>query len=65
MSNKKAGNISKTLLPELPRDVPMPRFRYQQDERSIAKGVAVPEDFKQKAATLLAGLNLTGCASKK
>lgn len=64
MSDKRATAMSKTLLPDLPKDVPMPRFRYQQDERSIAKGAAVPEDLKQKAATLLAGLNLMGCASK-
>jgi len=52
-----------TLLPELPKDIAMPRYRYQRDEREIVPGAAVPDDLKQKAANLLAGLHLMGCAS--
>jgi hypothetical protein len=63
MSEDRSKLATKTLLPELPRDVPMPRYKYQRDERGPGPGAAIPEDLKQKAANLLAGLHLMGCAS--
>lgn len=53
-----------TQLPELPRDLPMPAYKYQQDERSPARpnGDGVRQ---HDAAALLRGMNLMGCAAAK
>lgn len=63
MSEDRPKFSASTLLPELPRDVPVPQYRYQRDERGGNPGASIPEDLKQKAASLLAGMHLMGCAA--
>lgn len=63
MSKQKDLNMKATLYPELPRDMPMPVFRYQRDEPSVRRDKLATNDAQKKAASLLAGLNLMGCAS--
>lgn len=63
MSDKEKRS-SGTQLPDLPRDLPMPAYRYQQDERAPMRkrGDGLPQ---QDAAALLRGMNLMGCAATK
>lgn len=63
MSEDRAKANATPLLPELPRDMPMPLYRYQREERSGAAGASAPEDLRQKAANLLTGLHMMGCAA--
>ena len=56
-----AKRSSGTQLPDLPRDLPMPAYRYQKDERGLDRqGSALPQ---HDAAALLKGYNLMGCAA--
>ncbi len=47
-------------LPEMPRDLPMPVYRYQEDERF---GKRQGDTHGPNAATLLQGAGLMGCAA--
>lgn len=49
-------------LPETPRDLPMPTYRYQEEERfGRCEDVTGPK--RPDAATLLKGAGLMGCAA--
>lgn len=49
-------------LPETPRDLPMPKYRYQRDER-FGKCEDVKGPRRPDAASLLKGAALMGCAA--
>ena len=62
MSEKLTHLQNKTLLPDLPRDVPMPRYKYQEDRNSeVTHGAQA--DAQKRADQLLAGTNYFGCAA--
>lgn len=49
-------------LPDTPRDLPMPTYKYQEDERfGRCEDVNGPQ--RPDAATLLKGAGLMGCAA--
>ncbi|WP_294328309.1 hypothetical protein [uncultured Sphingomonas sp.] len=49
-------------LPDTPRDLPMPAYRYQEEERfGRCEDVTGPK--RPDAATLLRGAGLMGCAA--
>lgn len=55
---------SKVQMPDLPRDLPMPRYKYQQEEKQserFGQGGTTPHD----AAALLRGYDFMGCAASK
>lgn len=46
---------------ELPRDLPLPAYRFQQDSRVLPTG---PEGARN-AAAILQGFNFMGCAAAR
>lgn len=62
MSDKAEKRLGRTLLPELPRDVPMPKYKYQEDGDSKS-GDAKEQD--KRAAMILAGTTTFGCAATR
>ena len=64
MSDKAEKRLSKTLLPDLPRDVPMPKYRYQEDHETIKK-TDDARDGEKRAAMPLAGTGVFGCAASE
>lgn len=61
MSDVSITTRSKTLLPELPKDVPIPAYRYQRDERD--RNASGLQSKESQVANLLADLQLLGCAA--
>jgi len=46
---------------EMPRDLPLPTYRFQQDSRPVP----VAPDSVHDAAAILKGYNFMGCAATK
>ena len=62
MSKTREHKRDATGLPETPRDLPMPKYRYQEEERfGRCEDVRGPK--RPDAATLLKGAGLMGCAA--
>ena len=59
--SESAKRSSGTQLPDLPRDLPMPAYKYQKGERGPGQhGASIP---LQDAAAILRGYDLMGCAA--
>ena len=54
---------SRTLVPELPKDIPMPKYRYQ-DDRGPGKDRKGSES-DQRAAKILADAHIVCCAARQ
>ena len=61
MSDNKLVTNNKALLPDLPRDVVVPVYRYQRDERAVNRDRVPAQDGS--IASLLASLEVRGCAA--
>lgn len=51
---------SKTLVPTMPKDIPMPKYRYQDDRLGADRKSS---DSEQRAAKILADARLVCCAA--